>query len=76
MNINQLLNGIKGLTKASLNIDKASDNIIKERLIRCKKCDNYSKNNNNIEKCEACGCYLKFKIKILSEKCPLNLWKE
>ena len=45
----------------------------KKRLIICNKCEK-SELISNIKVCGICGCIIKAKVTISSEKCPLNKW--
>ncbi|MFW6002226.1 MAG: hypothetical protein ACOCQD_02715 [archaeon] len=71
--------GAKGISKASLGVDAASEQIIQERFQICLNCPKLivkqkKLSNKKFFKCGACGCFLGYKIKIKSEKCPLNKW--
>jgi hypothetical protein len=39
------------------------------RMKICKSCEFFSSG-----KCDLCGCVLKFKTKMETEKCPINKW--
>jgi hypothetical protein len=40
-----------------------------QRLAICKNCEHYVSG-----KCAICGCVLKYKTKMDTEKCPINKW--
>jgi len=40
-----------------------------ERMKICLKCSHYDNG-----KCDICGCVLKYKTKMETEKCPINKW--
>ena len=40
-----------------------------QRIEVCKKCEYYTKG-----KCSICGCVLKYKTKMETERCPINKW--
>lgn len=73
-NLNKIKNGLIGITKAKLGIDKADDIIYYDRLNICNSCVHCFKNSTKI-KCMKCGCNLKLKARIQHESCPLNKWK-
>jgi hypothetical protein len=41
------------------------------RLEECKKCEFYEPND---QRCKKCGCFMKFKVTMSYEKCPLDKW--
>ncbi len=49
--------------------DRVSSSVNINRTSICDKCE-----FNLGKKCEICGCFLKQKIKMNTEKCPLNKW--
>ena len=69
----KLIKGISGLSKAALDIDRADQDTIKQREEQCNGCP-YQKYTLGIERCGDCGCVLRAKRKIKSEKCPQNKW--
>lgn len=73
-----IVRGIKGLTKAALQLDKANEDIMNTRLEICKKCEYKTKEESLSGKilfrCKKCRCFLKAKVRIKSEKCPINKW--
>jgi hypothetical protein len=42
-----------------------------ERMKSCLFCDRFVENV-----CMECGCFLPLKTRMLTEKCPLNKWKD
>jgi hypothetical protein len=45
----------------------------RERLATCEPCEKW----DSIRKaCRVCGCKTSAKVYVLSDKCPLNLWKQ
>lgn len=72
-NLNKLIKGGIGVTKASLGIDKSSDSLIKKRLRICEDCE-FKKVKLKKDICSKCGCILSLKTKINSEKCPIGKW--
>jgi len=49
----------------------ASDQVKKERLDICKKCEYY---NARQERCRHCGCWLEHKTKFKVASCPIDKW--
>lgn len=49
----------------------ASDELKKERLDICKKCEYYSMRQN---RCKHCGCWLEHKVKFKVSECPIYKW--
>ena len=49
----------------------ASDELKKERMDICKRCDYYSPRQS---RCKQCGCFLSHKIKFAISKCPIEKW--
>lgn len=49
--------------------EKASSSTQAVRTSMCNSCE-----FNLGKKCEICGCFLKQKIKMSTEKCPINKW--
>ena len=49
----------------------ASDELKKERMDICKKCEYYSMRQ---ERCKKCGCWLVHKIKFKVSECPIKKW--
>lgn len=63
------LRGAIGLAKALTGIDRADDVTILLRRHACVKCPKRHK-----RLCMMCGCYLREKTLVASEKCPLGKW--
>ncbi len=67
-----IIKGIKGISKSILGIDIVNNqDLIDKRLSVCLQCDRMDKKNN---RCLECGCFLKYKITLVDEKCPLGKW--
>lgn len=45
--------------------ERCPDDLYKERLSHCKKCDNLISGV-----CQKCGCYVEFRAAFLKQKCP------
>ena len=51
----------------------APKELAKKRLKVCSQCPRLFKPTYT---CKECGCFMKFKTKILNVKCPLGKWDE
>lgn len=51
--------------------NKVGDDIVEERMEICKACPYFNKKRNQ---CGKCSCFLKFKTRLESSKCPINKW--
>lgn len=47
----------------------ASEETQKERIKKCKECENY-----RLLYCAKCGCALSLKIRLNKAKCPIDKW--
>lgn len=63
------LHGAVGLLKAWTGLDRADEGTVTLRRMTCLHCP---KRHKRI--CIACGCYLREKTLVASEKCPLGRW--
>jgi hypothetical protein len=70
------LKGAIGLSKHKMGIGLVDKNIFNERLEICKYCEHIKNYNIELErtKCGICGCYIRPKLSLKTEKCPLNQW--
>lgn len=59
------------LKHVSNGLKPADQQTIQSRSEACSGCDFLDKENN---KCNSCGCYLKYKIAWDSESCPEGKW--
>tara|TARA_Y100000817_G_scaffold293553_1_gene266624 strand:+ start:4023 stop:4382 length:360 start_codon:yes stop_codon:yes gene_type:complete len=68
-----LLRSIKNAGKKILKGEKLSaDSIVSEkRLEICNQCPKFIKEQG---RCSLCGCFLKAKVRIVSETCPIGKW--
>ena len=69
-------NLLKSLKKAGKSFFKgeklaASSAIAEKRITICNECPKFMKDS---ARCSLCGCFLKAKIKIASETCPIGKW--
>lgn len=78
MKLTDIIHGVFGITKSTLGIDKADEKLVITRLSICKGCEylKYKEINGKIYsvKCGHCGCYLKHKLKLSTENCPVGKW--
>lgn len=49
----------------------ASQQVIEERLATCRACPQLDEN----ERCNACGCYVEVKTKMVVSRCPEGKWE-
>lgn len=72
----RIAKGAVGLTKAALGIDPASPDRVVQRLNICRRCRHFiqGKGYRGKERCKLCGCLLRAKVRINSEKCPEEKW--
>ena len=47
------------------------DEVKKDRMDVCKKCDYYHAKQN---RCKHCGCFLEHKVKFRISECPIGKW--
>jgi hypothetical protein len=72
-----LIRGAVGLAKAATGIDRADRATIATRRARCQACPEAVPCVGNIGKrcvCQQCGCLIRAKTALASEKCPLGKW--
>ena len=75
-----LVNSFKLLiyTIKNRNRFKATVSIIEKRLNICYNCTDYKKDSYLLifkkPKCGVCGCYIKYKVALDFEECPLKKW--
>lgn len=80
LNHKDVVKGIKGLTKAALRIDKSPENLIQKRLEICNSCEHKTKVKSTyapgklIARCKECKCFIRAKVLIKNEHCPINKW--
>jgi len=70
-NFDKYIRGIKGISKAVLNIGTVDKEAQLERIKICKKCKYLSEDK---KKCKVCGCFIVYKTKLESESCPKGKW--
>jgi len=76
LTIKDILKGIDGISKAMVGMDKVDEETYKKRKNICVTCDKIKMKNGDFKssKCSMCKCWLRYKIKLNKEKCPLNYW--
>lgn len=52
-------------------IERVSDDVAKERLDICKKCDFFIKTTGQ---CKKCGCFMNAKTRLPHASCPIGKW--
>ena len=70
----------KNVTKAAANFVKGGMKIVTEEQLRmrldiCRSCDKFdAKAFNGTGRCSLCGCSTVLKLKMATEKCPIDKW--
>lgn len=72
MKLNTFVHGILGISQSLLNIN-TNDKIAINRLAICHSCE-FVKGDPPNTKCGKCSCFLKYKTRLIKEKCPLKKW--
>lgn len=73
---NKVIRGVVGIAKAVVGIDLAPANVIAARLKACRGCGRATKARDGVRvvKCRECDCFIKWKIRLAGERCPLGHW--
>ena len=68
--------GAVGLAKVAAGVDQSPDDIADERLEACKECEHLpeSADVGLMDRCSECGCFVRAKVLIGSEQCPMGKW--
>ena len=68
-----LSSSLKNASKALIKGEKVSlsKGEAEARMKICMSCEEYIKEEN---RCNLCGCYMRVKTKIATEKCPIRKW--
>ena len=79
LSVQSILKGIKGIATAKLHLDDATKENFKKRKEICEsnKCGKFIapvEGDFSTYKCGKCGCWLKYKLVINSQTCPLKHW--
>jgi Family of unknown function (DUF6171) len=61
---------VEGWKNLILN-DPETQEVGKERITVCLRCDQFSKLNKT---CRVCGCFMPAKVRMKEKKCPLGNW--
>ena len=80
----KIVEGVVGLSKAILHIDRADESTIRYRRRKCRRCPHASRSTDpkyaktagltTLSQCGKCSCVISAKITIKGEKCPLGKW--
>lgn len=74
----KIAKGATGLTKAALRLDRADDQTISSRRDACRSCERSERRSIagvvQVRTCAACGCLIRAKSLVASERCPLGKW--
>jgi hypothetical protein len=77
--------GVSGLVKAAVGIDRPPEEVIRQRRDACRGCDRATRNPARLDRpakgltslsqCRECGCLIAAKTAVASEQCPLGKWQ-
>ena len=73
----RLVRGAIGISKSMLGMGVAPPNVQKKRMELCQECPKAVRCAPHAPPvcfCKACGCYLKHKTRLKSERCPMGKW--
>ncbi len=51
--------------------DPETEEVGKQRMLICMRCDQYSKLNKT---CRVCGCFMPAKVRLKNRNCPVQKW--
>lgn len=66
-----LFGSVSNFIKSGMHI--AEESIYQKRLEVCNNCEWF---DHEAERCRKCGCFVKIKARLMSDKCPLNKWDQ
>ena len=72
-----VLRGTLGIARSLTGVRTLSPSAVRERLAACTTCEQSVKcrhNDNQVCRCNACGCWLKHKARLRDEACPRGRW--
>jgi len=71
------IKGVVGLTKHKMGVGLVNKEEFERRLEKCKTCEYLKNYNEDLKKtkCGVCGCFIRPKLSLKSEKCPKRLWE-
>ena len=67
-------NGVVGLGKAALRVDRAAEPVIRQRRAICAACPQATGGLSAASRCSACTCFIFPKTANAGEKCPMGKW--
>jgi hypothetical protein len=75
MNSRELFKGVKGIIQSTMSDKIVTDDVFNTRKSICVECEHivYSDQSKSFKtsKCGICRCWLKYKLKLKDEKCPM-----
>jgi hypothetical protein len=74
LNLNTVVTGAVGLTKAALHVDRAAEPVIRQRRAICAACPKATAGMSKTSRCQACTCFIYPKTSTTGEKCPIGKW--
>lgn len=81
--VEQVAHGVVGLAKVAAGIDRTSEELSQSRLDICKGCEHLKRSVVGLsesadvsltDRCDVCGCFVRGKVLIESERCPNGKW--
>ncbi len=68
--------GIVGAFKLAQAVVTPSSEMSEKRLKLCLSCDDIdvTKADIQMEQCRNCGCFVRQKVKLVNEQCPIGKW--
>jgi hypothetical protein len=70
MSVRTVLKGAVGLTKAALQVGRASEVVIRQRRAICAACPQATSGSSRMSRCQICTCFIHPKSATASERCP------
>jgi len=71
--IKKFAKGVPGAIKSNFGFDQAPDLVVSQRREKCESCKVYDFGICDESK-GGCGCVCAWKVRLLSESCPLGKW--
>lgn len=72
-----VVRGTLGVARSLMNVRILPPDAVRQRLEICRTCEQSVKcthNDNQVCRCNACGCWLKHKARLRDEVCPHGNW--
>jgi hypothetical protein len=74
----RIAQGVVGLTKAIVGIDRAPDVVVAARRAICRQCDRATRHRDGVRvlRCLEFKCWIKQATKVAGKDCPLGKWNK